>query len=447
MTIVVSLAIGMAFLVTRSGRADEELGRTELLRSRMLGVHAYATASWLVNGLLCVAVGLGVALVSAANGLDPEGTGIAGSLLLGASITGIGLVGLGVGALAGQVASTSRGANALASAVLIGFYVLRMIGDLGNGALTWASPIGWGEQMQPFGGNRWWPLVLLLALAAALLAVAARIEAVRDHGSGLFPDRAGHDGAPARLASPFWLGLRLQRGPILGWTIAVVLAAMLFGSIIDAMTTLLADAGGGAAELLRGTGVTALLSVLAGMIGLLAAVFATQTAVSLRTDEASGIIEPQLAGAISRTRWALERLLIPALGSAVMLLLGGALLGAVYGSVIGDSSQAATMAGATIAYWPADMLIVGIAVALFGWLPRVAVPVTWGVVAAMWFATMFGEVFGLPDWLLGALPFSAVPYLPLEPMSWTPLVILSLVAGALLWTGLARFARRDIQVG
>jgi len=77
----------------------------------------------------------------------------------------------------------------------------------------------------------------------------------------------------------------------------------------------------------------------------------------------------------------------------------------------------------------------------------VAVPVTWGVVAAMWFATMFGEVFGLPDWLLGALPFSAVPYLPLEPMSWTPLVILSLVAGALLWTGLARFARRDIQVG
>lgn len=37
--------------------------------------------------------------------------------------------------------------------------------------------------------------------------------------------------------------------------------------------------------------------------------------------------------------------------------------------------------------------------------------------AAMWFTTMFGEVFGLPTWLLDALPFSAVPYLPLEPMS------------------------------
>ena len=447
MTIVLSLAIGAAFLVTRSGRADEEVGRTELLRSRMLGVHAYAAASWLVNGLLCVAVGLGVALVSTANGLDPEGTGLAGSFILGASITGIGLVGLGIGAVAGQVASTSRGANALASAVTIGFYVLRMVGDLGNGALAWASPIGWGQQMQPYAGNQWWPFALLIALAATLLAVAARTEAMRDHGAGLLAERPGPAEAPRRLASPLGLGLRLQRGPIIGWTIAVVLAALLFGSIIDAMTTLLTGAGGGVSNLLRGSGVKALLGLLAGMIGLITAIFATQSTVSLRTDEASGIVEPQLAGALSRTRWALERLLIPAVGSVVLLLVGGGLLGAVYGSVIGDPSQAMTMAGAALAYWPAVMVLVGVAVALFGWLPRLAIPVTWGVMAAMWFAMMLGEVFGLPTWLLDALPFSAVPYLPLEPMSWTPLVIMTLAAGALVWTGLARFARRDVQVG
>ena len=110
-------------------------------------------------------------------------------------------------------------------------------------------------------------------------------------------------------------------------------------------------------------------------------------------------------------------------------------------------SQAVTMAGAALAYWPAVMLIVGIAVALLGWLPRLAIPVTWGVMAAMWFATMFGEVFGLPTWFLDAMPFAAVPYLPLEPMSWLPLMILTLLAGVLVATGLARFARRDIQVG
>ena len=34
----VMLAFAVAFLVTRNGRADEELGRTELLRSRVLGI-------------------------------------------------------------------------------------------------------------------------------------------------------------------------------------------------------------------------------------------------------------------------------------------------------------------------------------------------------------------------------------------------------------------------
>lgn len=448
MTVALSLAIGVVFLVVRNGRADEEVGRTELLRSRMLGVHAYAAASWLVNGVLCVAIGLGVALVLASGGVDPEGTGVAGSLIFGASITGVALVGLGVGAVAGQVASTSRGANALGSAVILGLYVLRMIGDLGNGALTWASPIGWGQEMQPFAANRWLPFLALLALAAVLLALAAWIESRRDHGAGLLVGRPGPAGAPKRYAAPLGLGLRLQRGPIIGWTIAVVLTALLFGSIIEAMTELIAEAGSGpATDFLRGTGVNALLAMLASMIGLVTAIFATQSAVSLRADEASGIVEPQLAGALSRRRWAWQRLLIPIVGSAVLLAVGGAMLGAVYGSVTGDSSQTVTMMGAALAYWPAVLVLVGLAAALFGWLPRLAIVLTWGVMAAMWFATMLGEVFGLPEWLVGALPFSAVPFLPYESMSWTPLVVLTLVAAVLTWGGVDRFARRDVQPG
>ena len=446
MTIALSLAIGVAFLVVRNGRADEEAGRTELLRSRMLGVHSYPVASWLVSGLLCVVVGLGVAVVSMGSGLDPQGSGVAGSLVLGASVTGVGLVGLGVGAVAGQIATTARGANALASGVIIGFYVLRMIGDLGDGALSWASPIGWGQHMEPFGSNAWWPFLLLLALSGALLAAAVTIQARRDLGAGLLAERAGRPAAPSWFTSPVGLGLRLQRGPIVGWTGAVLLCGLLFGSIIEAMTDLIADAEAGPArDFLRGTGVDALLAMLASMMGLLTAVFATQSSVSLRSDEAGGIIEPQLAGALSRRRWAWQRLLIPIVGTAVLLVAGGAVLGAVHGSLSGDTSAVGTLVGAALAYWPAVMVLVGVAVALFGWLPRLAVPLTWGVMAAMWFATMLGEVFGLPDWLIDALPFSAVPYVPLEPMSPAPLVALTLVATALAWSGVERFARRDVQ--
>ena len=46
------------------------------------------------------------------------------------------------------------------------------------------------------------------------------------------------------------------------------------------------------------------------------------------------------------------------------------------------------------------MVFVGIAVALFGWLPRLAIPLTWGVLAAMWFVVLIGDALHLPSWLL-----------------------------------------------
>ncbi|WP_448630687.1 ABC transporter permease [Cellulomonas soli] len=360
-------------------------------------------------------------------------------------MTGVGLVGLGVGALAGQVASTSRGANALGSAVLGVLYVLRMIGDLGDGTLTWVSPIGWGQQMQPWGADRWWPLGLLLALTGLLLAAAVRLEARRDLGSGLLPDRPGPADAPARYGRPLGLALRLQRGPIIGWAITVLLAALLFGSVVDSMTDLLDDTAAPIAALAGGTGVDALLSLLVVMIALITTVFALQSAVSLRADEASGTVEPQLAGALSRTRWALERLLIPAAGTAVLLAVGGATMGAGYGSSTGDTGQTLRLAGAALAYWPAVMVLVGVAVALFGWVPRLAVPLTWGVLAGLWFVVMIGDALHLPAWLLDLLPFSATPAQPLEPLRWAPLVVMTLVAAGLIGAGVARFRARDVQ--
>ena len=413
----------------------------------MLGLHAGSVASWTVIAALCVGVGAGVALVSAAGGLDPAGGGITGSVIVGASMAGVGLVAIGVGAVANQMTSTSRAANGLGSAVLGLFYLLRMVGDLGNGRLTWTSPIGWGQQMQPWGANRWWPLALTLLLTAILLSLAIRLEARRDLGAGLLPERSGHASAPTRYATPLGLGLRLQRGPIIGWTLTIVLSALMFGSVVEAMTDLMDDAGGSVNSVIRGTGIDALLSMLTVMIAMITTAFAIQSAVSLRGDEASGIVEPQLAGSLSRTRWAAGRLLIAVVGSALLLVIGGGGMGAAYGAIIGDSGQASRLALAGLAYWPAVMVFVGIAVTLFGWLPRLAIPLSWGALAAMWFVVLIGEALHLPDWLLGLLPFSATPYVPYEPLTWTPLILMTLTAAVLIWVGLARFGRRDVQPG
>lgn len=447
MTVALALAFGVVFLVTRNGRADEEVGRTELLRSRELGLHACSAAAWLVLAVLSVLVGALTAVVSIASGLDPAGAGVTGSVVLGASVTGVGLVGLGVGAVAGQVASTSRGANALGSAVLGVLYVLRMVGDLGDGRLTWASPVGWGQQMQPWGADRWWPFALLVVLTVVLLAVATVLEAHRDHGAGLVPQRPGPAGAPTRYATPLGLGVRLQRGPVVGWGLTVLVCGPLFGSVVKAMDNLLNDSGSPLPAVLRGRGIDALMALLAGMIALVVAVFAVQSATTLRADEATGLVETQLAGALSRTRWSLQRLLIPAVGAAVLLAAGGALLGATYGATVHDGAWTGRMAVATLVYWPAVMVLVGVAVALFGWLPRLAIALTWGVLAALWFVMLIGDALHLPHWVLHVLPFSATPYLPLDAMTWTPVVVMTLVAGLFVWAGVDRFARRDVMPG
>jgi ABC-2 type transport system permease protein len=55
-----------------------------------------------------------------------------------------------------------------------------------------------------------------------------------------------------------------------------------------------------------------------------------------------------------------------------------------------------------------------------------------------------GPLFGLPQWLLAASPFSHTPKLPGGTVSAAPLVALSTAAIALVYGGLAAFRHRDV---
>ena len=99
----------------------------------------------------------------------------------GVGVAAVGVVFTGVAAVTVQLASTTRGAIGLAGAVLGVAFLLAGVGNMLGTPDTvalrvtsawpaWLSPIGWAQQMRPFGGNHWWPLVLFLALFAVLLA-------------------------------------------------------------------------------------------------------------------------------------------------------------------------------------------------------------------------------------------------------------------------------------
>lgn len=445
MTVAVALSLAVIFMVTRNGRAEEEGGRTELLRAGVLGRHAYSLANWSVFAIFAAIVGLACAGLAISQGL-PAG----GALLMGASFVGVALVFLGVAAITGQLAQTSRGASGLASTVLAVAYLVRAIADVkadGDQALwlTWLSPIGWGQQTRSYGENLWWPVLICVAAAVILCWVALALERRRDLGAGLLPDRVGPSGATAFGRTQFGLTLRLQSGSIIGWTIGIIVGALFFGGVATAMANLL-SANTPIAQAFTGHSA----NVLDGLLGyflmanvLLVAAFVLQSADTIRSEESTGRVEAQWSSAISRIRWASVRMAVPALISLVLLVLSGAAIGLTFGTAVGDTGQVTRFVWASLAYWPSILLVIGVVVLCAAFIPRAASAVTWGLYGVAVLLSMFGDLFGLPDWVVRNTPFTAVSRLG-QDFAVLPIVVFSAIAIIAAALGLWRLRTRDM---
>ena len=86
----------------------------------------------------------------------------------------------------------------------------------------------------------------------------------------------------------------------------------------------------------------------------------------------------------------------------------------------------------------------GVAVALFGLLPRFA-GLAWAVLVVALLLGQLGELLQLPSALMDLSPYTHVPQVPVAAMDWTPMIVLTLVAAALMAVGVAGFRRRDVS--
>lgn len=436
-----TLGVGMVFQVTKGARADEENGRTELFRSRSLGIHT--TLASVVGGalLLCLVIGLLSALACIGLGLDPSGSGVTGSVVFGLSVAAVGWLGVGVGALTNQLSASASLANSTGSVVMAVFYCMRMIGDMGdNDLLTWLSPVGWAEKMEPWAQNRAWLSLPVLFLTALLIAAAFVIEARRDYGSGVLRDKKGRSEAKPLTRRSWGLVLRLYKGSIISWSVAIVLSGLLFGSVSNSMLKLLSEAN---LPMLKGAGMDALTGLLLCFIGLISAVLPLTIMTGLRSDEARGLSEAMLAGKLSRHRIVLERFAIGTASAALLLVLGGASFGLSYGAAANDLSQTGRLAADALVYLPGIMAIMGVVVLLFGVLPRAAIPVTWFLYGAMYFAVLLIDSLKLPEWAANIIPFIGTPRMPAQDFQAS---VFGYLAAAILFLllGILGFRKRDV---
>jgi ABC-2 type transport system permease protein len=434
------VALMSMFLLGRHTRGEEQSGRSELVGAAPVGRHAPLAAALIVVSGAQVLLGAAVALT-----LIGVGQPAAGSVAFGASLAGVGLVFAGVAAVAMQVSQATATAYGIVGAAIGGAYLLRAAGDVGDGTLSWLSPIGWGQAMRPFAGERSWPLGLTLAAAVALIALAVVLRARRDDGAGFVTPRPGPAEAGSGLVRPLGLAFRLQRGALLGWSAGLFVSGVSIGltgrdaeSLVgdsDELTRFLDQAGG---DIVDQYFAVSMLSM-----ALIGAGFGIQAALRLRGEEASGRLEPLLATALSRRAWAAAYVAVALAGSVVVLAANG--LGAGIADAINsaDAGQVPRLLAAGLVAVPAVWVMVGVAVALFGLVPRAAAA-AWGALGACFALSLLGPLLGLPGWVLDVSPFAHVPELPAADFRAVPLLALSAVAAALVGLGVGAFRRRDV---
>ena len=436
---VVVALMGM-FLVGRHTRSDEENGRTELLRAAVLGRNAPVTAVLVVAAGAFTLLGALIAL-----SLMSQDLATTGSVVYGAAMAGFGLVFAAITAVTAQITEHNRTALGTAGAVLGASYVLRAIGDIGSGALSWLSPMGWAMASRPFAGERPWTLLLLVGATVALVAVAYALLGVRDLGGGLVPPKPGRARASVALQGPFGLAVRLQRGSLAGWTAALALTGVAYGSVgqdvgdligdNQTMEDIIAQAGG---DLTDSYFATSLL-----MMALIVAAFGIASVLRLRGEETDGTAEPLLATALSRARWAASHLVVALVGSAVIMVVAGLGMGVTYAIAASDAGQVARLTGAAAAFVPALWVVVGLTFALVGLAPR-ATAAAWAALGLFVVVGLFGELFGLPGWLMDVSPFQHLPQVPVADASVGSALALLAVAAGLVAVGVVGLRRRDV---
>ena len=428
-------------MVVRLTRTEEDSGRLELVRSMAVGRHAPVASAVIVVGAMDVVAGLLTTTALVATGIPALG-----SAVLGASFVALGFVFVGVAAVTAQVTENPRVAGGMAGAVLGLSFVLRAIGDVGDGRLSWLSPIGISQKTEAFGRNSWWPLAINLVLAVALVAGAAVLAAHRDFGAGLVAPRPGPGTAGAALGGPLGLAVRLQRSTVFWWAVATLVTGVVYGSLANSIDEFVKDNQAIADILAPGGGslVDAYLTTSLLVLALAAGGAALQSALRLRTEESAGRIEPLLATPTSRARWMGSHLTVSFAGGVVVLAAGGLGIGVTYAATIGDASQIVRVLGASLLYAPAVWFLSAAAAALFGAAPRAAVA-AWALLAAALVVAMFGTVLGLPGWAIDLSPFQQIPEVLTAGFEALPVLAVLAATAGLTAVGLASFRRRDVH--
>lgn len=443
-TLSIFAAVFGLLAAVRALRTEEDTGRMELVLAGSVG-----RGTAYLSALAAIAAGVLILGLAEFAGLVLAGLPAGGSAELALATASVLPVFVGVGAVASQLASTRRMALELGGAAVGLFLALRVIADTSSAAgwLRWATPLGWAEEVRPFTGAH--PIVLALPAAATvlLLAVAARIAAGRDIGTGVLPARESAEPDLGLLSSPTLQALRSERGSLIVWLSSIGAFAYITGVIAKSTST------AGISKSLRhevaklGTGSivtpTGYLAFVFIFFILAVSLFVCAQIAAARHEEAGERLETLLSLPVSRRGWLGGRLVLAVGGAGAISLTAGLLTwaGARSGGV---SISLAGMLEAGLNCLPVALMFLGIAALAYAIVPRASAGLSYGLVTVAFLWDLFGSLLSVPHWLVQATPFAHVGLVPAQPFRAGAAVIMLVIAAASALAAVWLFQRRDL---
>ncbi len=447
MLLMTAVVVGLMniLLLSRHTRSNEEDGQLELMRSLPVGrlSNLLAVLLMMFSANLVLAVSTAVSLLM----LNIESIDFEGSLVYGFALGAVGMVFASITAVFNQLSQSSRGAIGLSIAFLVLAYIARAIGDLSSETLSLLSPLGLILRTQAFVSNDWWPIAVSIVIAFVLALIALYLNAIRDMGSSFLPTRAGKPHASRMLTNPLGLAFRLQRTGLISWAVGMFVLGASYGSVLGEMETFFESVGFIQDLIVQQTGFTLMeqfIPVLMSVMGIFGTIPALMAVLKVKGEETNGRLEHILSKSVSRNRLLSGYVLLAIITSVVSLGLAGIGLGGMGISTIDEPMPITLFLKSAMVYLPALWVMIGLAVLLIGWAPRLT-SLIWLYVAFSFIVNYFGELFEFPLWLQQLTPYGYVARVPVEAINYVDVTLLIATAALLMFIGFIGFNRRDIS--
>ena len=447
MLLMTSLVVGLMsiLLVTRHTRTDEEAGRIEMIRSLPVGRLSNLHATWLVliltHVLLALVTGFGLFA------LGIESMDLEGSLLYGATLGATGIFFTGMTAVFAQLSENSRGVIGYSVAFLLIAYLVRAVGDVGNETLSWFSPLGWLTQTEAYSTNNWWPLLLFIGGSVFLFILSSYLNAIRDLEAGFFPAKPGKEHASAFLQTPIGLAFRLQRAGMIAWAVGLFVLGLAYGSVMGDLESFFQGNEMLEQLLAEGEGYTLteqFIPMLMIVMGILATVPPLMAMTKLRSEEKKNHTELLLSKSLSRPKLMGSYVILSVVNGLIMTSFAAIGFWLAGSAVMEEGFEFGTLFASAMVYYPAMLVMIGVAVFLIGWLPK-QTGLIWFYLVYSFIVLYLGDLFQFPNWLGKLSPFGYIPQLPVDEMQWLPVISLVVIAAVFIVVGLIGYRKRDIE--